>query len=125
MQHNPYYGVLRMIEQYPSLLVTKLYIPRLRLSNVSRGHLLALLDAGLERKLTLIAAAAGFGKTTLVAEWCSKNGEDVCWLSLDSGDNDPIRFLSYLIAALQTHRPHMAEELLAALQSPQPPPVDH
>ncbi|MEO8608621.1 MAG: LuxR C-terminal-related transcriptional regulator [Chloroflexota bacterium] len=114
-----------MVEQYPSLLVTKLYIPRLRPSNISRGHLLALLDAGLERKLTLIAAAAGFGKTTLVAQWCSKIQDDVCWLSLDSDDNDPTRFLSYLIAALQTRRPHIAEALLAALQSPQPPPLDH
>jgi LuxR family transcriptional regulator, maltose regulon positive regulatory protein len=108
----------------PSLLVTKLYIPRLRSAHVQRAHLLAALDAGLERKLILIAAAAGFGKTTVVAEWASQRAESVCWLSLDKGDNDPLRFLSYVIAAIQTRRPNVGQELLAALQSPQTPPAD-
>jgi LuxR family transcriptional regulator, maltose regulon positive regulatory protein len=113
-----------MVEQYPALLITKLHIPRLRVAHVARGHLLALLDASVERKLTLIAAAAGSGKTTLAADWC--NGRtDVSWLSLDEGDNDPARFFSYLIAAIQTQHPTLGMELLAVLQSPQPPPIEH
>ena len=54
------------------------------------------------RKLTLISAPAGFGKTTLVSEWVAGCGRPVAWLSLDEGDNDPARFLTYLVAALQT-----------------------
>ncbi|MCC7446993.1 MAG: AAA family ATPase [Anaerolineae bacterium] len=114
-----------MFEQYPAILITKLYVPRVRRSHISRSHLLSVLDTGLDRKLILIAAAAGFGKTTLIADWASQYADDVCWYSLDEGDNDPARFLSYLIAAIQTRRPHIGQELLAALQSPQPPAVEH
>jgi LuxR family transcriptional regulator, maltose regulon positive regulatory protein len=112
-----------MFEIFPSLLITKLYIPHLRSSHIARDALLASLDAGLERKLILIAAAAGSGKTMLLADWSSQHL--VSWLSLDEGDNDPSRFLSYLIAAVQTHHPHIGQELLVALQSPQPPPVEN
>lgn len=108
-----------------TLLTTKLYIPRLRQSHVSRPHLLAALDAGLDRKLIVVAAAAGFGKTMLAAEWSHHHPDEVAWLALDEGDNDPTRFLAYLIAAIQTRRPPLGQELLAALQSPQPPPLDH
>lgn len=114
-----------MLADYPSLLVTKLYIPRLRSAHVSRAALLTTLDSNLDRKLILIAAAAGFGKTSLIAEWSARHAEHVGWLSLDDGDNDPSRFLAYLIAAIQTRRPHLGHELLAALQSPQPPPIEH
>ena len=54
------------------------------------------------RRLTLISASAGFGKTTLVSEWIAGCERPVAWLSLDEGDNDPTRFLTYLVAALQT-----------------------
>jgi LuxR family maltose regulon positive regulatory protein len=74
--------------------------------------------------LTLISASAGFGKTTLVSEWIVNCGRSVAWLSLDEGDNDPVRFISYLVAALQTIKAGIGEGLLAALQSPQPPPVE-
>jgi LuxR family transcriptional regulator, maltose regulon positive regulatory protein len=114
-----------MFEDYPSLLVTKLYIPRLRSSHISRATLLAALDAGLEHKLILIAAAAGFGKTTLLSDWSNQRTEEVAWLSLDEGDNDPARFLSYLVAAIQTRRPQIGHELLAALQSAQPPAIEN
>src|SRR5262245_49531046 len=114
-----------MFENYPSILVTKLYIPRLRASHVSRDRLLAILESGLDRKLILVAAAAGFGKTTLVADWANQHADDLSWLSLDEEDNDPVRFLSYLIAAIQTRRAQIGQELLAALQSPQPPAVDN
>lgn len=75
-------------------------------------------------KLTLISASAGFGKTTLVSEWVNHCGEPVAWLSLDEGDRDPVRFISYLIAALQTIKEGIGEELLAALQSHQPPATE-
>jgi LuxR family maltose regulon positive regulatory protein len=114
-----------MFENYPALLITKLYIPRLRSAHVSRESLLAALNTGLERKLILIAAAAGFGKTTLIADWSNQHSETICWLSLDDGDNDLIRFCSYVIAAIQTRYPQIGQELLAALQSPQPPAIDN
>jgi LuxR family transcriptional regulator, maltose regulon positive regulatory protein len=116
---------MEMFEAYPSLLVTKLNVPRLRASLVARDHLLGVLDNTRDYKLTLVAAAAGFGKTTLVAEWSKQKGDAVCWLSLDEGDNDVSRFLSYLIAALQSRQPNIGQEMLAALQSPQPPPIEH
>jgi len=73
------------------------------------------------RKLTLISASAGFGKTTLVSEWTASCGKPVAWLSLDEGDCDPVRFITYLIAALQTIKAGIGEGLLIALQSHQPP----
>jgi LuxR family maltose regulon positive regulatory protein len=114
-----------MLDAYPALLITKLYLPRARSSHIARPDLLARLNAALERKLIVIAAAAGFGKTSLVAAWAAQQPDRFCWLSLDDGDNDPARFLSYLIAAIQTRRPQLGVELLAALQSPQPPPSEH
>ena len=89
------------------ILATKLYIPPPRPKAVLRPRLIERLNEGLHGKLTLISAPAGFGKTTLVSEWVAdcERGEPkvrVAWLSLDAGDNDPARFLTYLVAALQT-----------------------
>lgn len=105
-----------------ALLKTKLYIPYLRPSLVSRPRLIEKLNQGLQTgsKLTLISASAGFGKTTLLSEWITSCGKPVAWVSLDKGDNDAVRFISYLIAALQTIREGIGEGLLAAIQSPQP-----
>jgi LuxR family maltose regulon positive regulatory protein len=109
-----------------ALLTTKLYIPSPRLNLVPRPHLVERLDEALcpGRKLTLIAAPAGFGKTTLLSEWVANCGRPVAWLSLDEGDNDPARFLAYLVAALQTVELDVGEDVLTALQSPQPPPIE-
>ena len=85
-----------------SILATKLYIPPPRAKIVLRPRLIEQLNEGLDCKLTLISAPAGFGKTTLVSEWIASCGRPVAWLSLDEGDNDPTRFLTYFIAALQT-----------------------
>jgi len=84
------------------ILATKLYMlpPRPRL--VPRPRLIERLNEGLRRKLTLIPAPAGFGKTTLLSEWVAGCGRPTAWLSLDEGDNDPTRFLSYLVAALRS-----------------------
>ena len=83
------------------VLTTKLYIPPIRSSLVPRPRLIDRLNAGLNHKLVLISAPAGFGKTTLVSEWVDNPQIEnkVAWLSLDESDNDPVRFLACLIAA--------------------------
>src|SRR5437868_1662681 len=112
------------------ILATKLYIPPPPPKAVPRSHLLERLNAGLHRKLTLIAAPAGCGKTTLLSAWAAglqAGNRPVAWLSLDEGDSDPARFLTYLVAALRTVAPHIGEGTLEQLQSPgssQPPPTE-
>src|SRR6266571_8090871 len=106
------------------ILATKLYIPRLRPNVVSRPRLIERLNEGLHRKLTLIAAPAGFGKTTLISAWVAGCDRQVAWLSLDKGESDPTLFLTYLVAALRTIAPDIGVGVLGALQSPQPPPTE-
>ena len=106
------------------ILSTKLFIPPTRPELVHRPRLIERLDEGLHRKLTLISAPAGFGKTTLLSEWVADCERPAAWLSLDDGDNDPSRFLAYLVVALQTIAANFGEGLLGVLQSPQPPPTD-
>jgi LuxR family maltose regulon positive regulatory protein len=122
-----------------SLLTTKLYIPPIRLdpstglraSLVPRPRLIERLnqgllrqDGGFARKLTLISAPAGFGKTTLLSAWTQQWVCPVAWISLDTGDNDPARFWTYVIAALQTIHKGVGESIPVALQSPQPPLIE-
>ncbi|MDR3575879.1 MAG: AAA family ATPase [Anaerolineaceae bacterium] len=78
----------------------------------------------MSRKLTLISAPAGFGKTTLLAEWAGGCKAALGWISLDETDNDPIRFFSYILAALQKNDPDLAVNLAAALQSSRPPALE-
>ena len=117
------------------LLATKLYVPSTRPELIPRLRLVEQLNEGLHRKMTLISAPAGFGKTTLLSEWiadCSWLEPEVrvAWLSLDEGDDDLARFLAYLIGALQTipslGEAGVGESALAMLQAsrPQPPPVE-
>jgi LuxR family maltose regulon positive regulatory protein len=112
------------------LLTTKLYIPPTRPELISRPRLIERLNAGLHQKLTLISAPAGFGKTTLLSEWINQypipntQSPKFAWLSLDEGDNDPARFLAYLVAALQTIEGNVGKGVLAALQSPGPVNVE-
>ncbi|MDQ1463243.1 MAG: hypothetical protein QOC73_184, partial [Actinomycetota bacterium] len=106
------------------LVETKLYIPRLRRSLVARPRLSERLSRGSEAKLTLISAPAGFGKTTLLAEWlaAAAPGErSVAWLSLEESDSQPASFWTYVITALQTVVPGVGADALALLQSAQPP----
>ncbi len=109
-----------------TLLATKLYIPSLSRRLVPRPRLLAHLADGLLRPLTLISAPAGFGKTTLLAEWrASEAGRDLplAWVSLDEDDNDLVRFVSYVIAALRTLEQGLGDKTLAIIQSaPHPSP---
>ncbi len=136
----PYNGPMPM-----PILATKLYIPPPRPQVVPRSRLVERLNEGLSarHKLTLISAPAGFGKTTLLSEWVARCGRAVAWLSLDEGDSDPARFLTYLIAALRTlalscvrgergvggergggDAANIGAGVLGALQSPQPPPTE-
>ena len=105
----------------PPLLATKLYVPRPRPHLVPRAHLIERLRQGTERSLTLVSAPAGCGKTTLLAQWCAQSEIPIAWLSLEVEDNDPSRFLSYLIAALQTLDAQLGTTALTMLRTPQPP----
>ena len=128
-----------------TILQTKLHIPPLRSSLVPRPRLIAKLNTGLDGKLTLVSAPAGYGKTTLVAEWLvnlanlgrltagtgphpakleSGEGFRAAWLSLDQNDNDPVRFLTHLIAAMRQVDQSLGETTLSLLQAPQPPPPE-
>ena len=103
------------------LLATKLHAPRQGAHLVPRAHLVERLQRGAERALTLVSAPAGFGKTTLLAQWLAESGMPVAWLSLEAEDNDPTRFLSYVIAALQTLDAQVGTTALEMLHTPQPP----
>ncbi|MFW6097037.1 MAG: LuxR C-terminal-related transcriptional regulator [Chloroflexota bacterium] len=105
-------------------MATKLYIPPPRRPLVARGRLLERLDAGIWRRLTLVSAPAGFGKTTLLGEWVAGLERPAAWVSLDEGDNELGRFLSYVVAALQTVAPDVGDGVLGALASSQSPPVE-
>ncbi|MGB4976457.1 MAG: LuxR family transcriptional regulator, partial [Anaerolineae bacterium] len=118
------------------ILATKLYFPPPRPKVVPRPRLIERLNEGLPagHKLTLISAPAGFGKTTLVSEWVAGRGGvtpggatpplPTAWLSLDVGDNDLIRFLTYLVAALQTISANIGAGVLDALYTPQPSSIE-
>ena len=106
------------------LLATKLYRPLPRAHLVRRPHLTARLTQGAGGPLTLVSAPAGFGKTTLLAQWLSETGTPAAWLSLDKEENDPARFLTYLVAAVQTLAPTIGARVAGVLQSPQPPPIE-
>ncbi len=113
-----------------SLLSTKLFAPLVPPELVSRPRLIERFEAGFHRKLTLVSAPAGFGKTTLLAEWAHQHRKEsqvqlpMGWVSLDKDDNDPSLFWTYFIAALQTINPDLGQSVTAMIQSPQPPPVE-
>jgi len=109
-----------------TLLTTKLHVPSPRPDLVPRPRLIQRLDEGLRlgRKLTLVSAPAGFGKTTLLSEWVATADRPVGWVSLDEGDNDPTRLWAYLVAALQTALPGVGEAALEGLRSPQPSAIE-
>ncbi len=102
------------------VLVTKLFLPTPRSGFVPRPRLVELLSVGLLSRLTVVCAPAGFGKSTLVADWASTSERPVAWISLDEADSDPLRFLTYLISALRTVAPGVGEDGQGALLSPSP-----
>ena len=115
----------RRARGYP-LLLTKLTVPTVRASLVPRLRLSEQLEEGTERKLTLVSAPAGFGKTTLLSVWASDlpSSRSVAWLSLDAADNDPARFWRYFVTAVDRLQPGSGEIALALLGSPQAPRVE-
>jgi LuxR family transcriptional regulator, maltose regulon positive regulatory protein len=104
------------------LVETKLYPPKLRRSLVARPRLSGRLSHGAESRLTLISAPAGFGKTTLLAEWlaATRTEQSVAWLSLEESDSQPASYWTYLITALQAVVPGVGTSALLLLQSGQP-----
>lgn len=105
------------------IISTKFYIPAPRSRTVIRRRLTERLNKGLYRKLTLISAPAGYGKTMVVCEWLANCGRPAAWLSLEQGDNEITRFLTYMISALQTISENIGEGVLSVLHSPQPTPT--
>jgi ATP/maltotriose-dependent transcriptional regulator MalT len=106
------------------LLATKLSPPRPRSHLVTRSRLIERLGQGMECALTLISAPAGFGKTTLLTQWQAESSVPVAWLTLEPEENDPIRFLTCLLAALQRHYPDLDMHILALLQLPHSTPLE-
>ena len=102
------------------LLATKLHVPHQQSGFVARPRLVDALDGGLARRLILVGAPAGFGKTALLAGWAWPGDRPVAWLSLDAGDNDPARFWRHAVAALDRVRPGIAERMGALLGPPAP-----
>ena len=109
-----------------ALLATKLFIPPVRPGTVQRPRLLEKLSGALNCSLTLVSAPAGFGKTTLISEWVHQTKPPIptAWLSLEESENDPVRFWQYLIAALRTVQPEIAEAAQSLLRSSQPVPTE-
>ena len=109
------------------ILSTKLYIPPIQASLVQRPRLIQHLENGYEtgRRVTLVSAPAGFGKTTVIREWITDQdlGKPFGWLSLDDGDNDPVRFLTYLVSAIQKVDSTLGQGVLASLNSATIPPL--
>lgn len=112
-----------------TLLTTKLNIPPLRRETLTRPLLTAQLNEGIghtepfTRKLTLVSAPAGFGKSTLITQWLQRSNLPVAWLSLDEGENDLVRYFSYLAAALENLGMQMGKSLTSLLKSPQTRPA--
>jgi LuxR family transcriptional regulator, maltose regulon positive regulatory protein len=105
------------------LVASKLVAPAPRAELIPRADLLSLLQASLQVKLCLVEAPAGFGKTTLLAQWRAvAGGGRVAWVSLDEGDNDPTRFWVYIVEALRTVEPDVGAAALEALRRPSADP---
>src|SRR5207247_766051 len=107
-----------------NLLQTKLHIPVVRARMVSRPRLTNRLIEGIDGKLSLVSAPAGSGKTTLICDFIGKINRPVAWISLDSGDNDPIRLFKYFIAAIRTINPEMGDKAESVLESGKSPQLE-
>ena len=108
------------LEQGKTLLNTKLFVPSLRTNRVERPRLFDRMNSGLDKALILVSAPAGYGKTTLVSSWLQEIKIPSTWISLDESDNDPIRFLQYILSALHIVFPPLHADLLGVLQGAQP-----
>ena len=105
-------------------LSTKFFIPKPRKALVRREHLFDMLNEGIQGKLILVSAPAGYGKTTLITSWLGTRKLPVAWVSVDAGDNEYFRFFSYLLESLRQQNIKVGKTLLQELQSPMPPSQD-
>src|SRR5512136_2264215 len=103
-----------------SLLATKLFVPSVRSRQVDRPRLIEKLNGGLDKALILVSAPAGYGKTTLVSSWLHEIGIPSAWLSLDEDDNEPRRFLQYLVAAIRMVVPAIPGDAVQMLRGTSP-----
>ena len=108
------------MEQGELLLRTKMFVPPVRLNGVIRPRLFEQMDSGLNKALIMVSAPAGYGKTTLVSSWLHDCGVPSTWISLDEADNDPIRFLQYLVTALQKVHPALQIDVLGFVRGMDP-----
>ena len=106
------------------LVITKVHAPRLRSWLVHRSRLIERLEQGMEGPLTLLSAPAGFGKSTLLSSWIASGSIHAAWFSIEPEDNDPVRFFTYLLVALQTVDRHLGTSLLPLLQSSRSVPLE-
>ncbi|NOU47156.1 MAG: hypothetical protein HOO86_08855 [Bacteroidales bacterium] len=106
------------------MLLTKLHIPPVGNNIIHRSELHEKLNTGLSRKLILVSAPAGFGKTTVLSDWINQNKIPAAWFSIDNGDNDPVDFLSYIISGIQGLREEFGQSTLKLLHSPNKPSVE-
>lgn len=120
----PFLIPLEFAQSMEQLINTKLNIPRIRKALVPRPRLLDRLSGGLQGKLALVSAPAGFGKTTLAIEWIQTLSGPVAWLTLDEGDNDPLRFINYLVKALQVIDEKIGLDIQSVLQTSSAPQLD-
>jgi LuxR family maltose regulon positive regulatory protein len=109
------------VAEREALLATKLHVPRRRPGFLPRARLLERLAEGGACGLTLVCAPAGFGKSTLLADWARRSETPVAWLSLDTGDNDPIRFWRYVAAALDRVQAGIGQQVAVTLRGPPVP----
>ncbi len=113
------------LNQGKHLLLTKFYVPVVRPDQIFRPRLINLLNQGADKSLVLVSAPAGYGKSTLVSRWLKETGIPSAWLSLDAGDNEPSRFLQYLVTAIQSTQPNSGLDLAAMLQGVQPAQLEN
>jgi len=123
-------GDVTMVEGtlfHDHLLATKFFVPSSSHPLIARPQLTTLLNHSLRRKLTLVSAPAGFGKTTLLSSWVQSfpqmkpQAPLVAWVSLDEDDNEPALFWTYALTALDAVQPGLCTQLLTYLQTQQAP----
>jgi LuxR family maltose regulon positive regulatory protein len=106
-----------------NILRTKFFIPPLHEGMTPRPRLVDIINRNIQKKVLLVSAPAGFGKSTLLSEWAAQAPMPISWLSVDRTENDPINFLIHLISSVRNIYPDVGEASLSTLQAPGSPPI--